>query len=213
MSVNPPPAKRGRPPRIDRADIVGAAFELGLDSFSLAEVAQALQVSTPALYSHVDGRDHILRLAAAEVMTRLEPTLLEIDDWQEWLRRWAEQIRAELGAVGEEVLEAVRTNLDPTALRIAEHGMHLLTSAGFDPAEAGYTMWLVVRVACTAGPLGRASVDGPVRQAAAVAGGTTSPEMRSAIDAVATADSDSSFAFDVEVVIAGLAARQRARQE
>jgi len=186
---------------------VATALELGLDAFSLTDIAAALGVSTPALYSHVEGRDHVLRLAATEVLTRGEAGLAEIDDWREWLRRWALLIRAELGDIGEDVLEAVRTSVDPAALRVAEHGLRLLVDAGFDPADAGYALWLVVRTACTAGPTGGASVDAPARRARAVVDEHTSSEMRSAIDAVGTADAEGAFPFDLGVVIAGLEAR------
>ncbi len=208
MTVHPSrsaPRRRGRPPRIDRADIVTAAMERGLSSFSLADVAEELGVTTPALYSHVEGRDHILRLAAARVMQQLGPRLDGIDDWQQWLRAWAMGIRRQLGAVGEEVLEAVRTGVDPTSLRVAEHGLDLLTAAGLAPDEAGYALWLVIRTACTGGPAGEAGVADPVRRARAVADQRSSAGLRAAIDAVSEADA--AFGFDLDIILAGLSHR------
>ncbi|MDH3706021.1 MAG: TetR/AcrR family transcriptional regulator C-terminal domain-containing protein [Acidimicrobiia bacterium] len=199
--------RRGRPARIGRAQIVDAALALGLDSFSLTDIADELGVSTPALYSHVEGRDHVLRLAAARVISELEPALATVDHWRPWLERWACQIRVELGSVGEELLDAVGTRVDAATLQVAEHGLALLTQAGFGPADAGYALWLVFRVACTAGPIDRASVDDPIRQARSVVADASSPQIASAINAIDDDEADDAFAFDLDIVLAGLEAR------
>lgn len=196
MPVNSPtdPRPLGRPARIDRTRIVAAAIDLGLDTFSLDDIAAALEVTTPALYRHVDGRDDIVRAAAAVVIVDLEPELGAITEWDQWLRAWALGIRGQLGTVGEEVLEAVRTNVGEDSLRVADHGLRLLVDAGLNGAEAGYALWLTVRVACTAGPPDQPTVSGPAA-------------MAEAIDSVVHAGTDDSWQFDLDVVIAGLRAR------
>jgi len=215
MSVNPAPApsRRGRPARIGRDQIVDAALTLGLRDFSLTDIADELAVSTPALYTHIESRDHVLRLAAARVVAELEPKLAAIDDWRAWLQQWAGAIRLELGSVGEELLDAVATRVDPGTLQIAEHGLALLSDAGFEPADAGYALWLVFRVACTAGPADRASVGDPVRQARSVLTDDRSPQITSAIDAIDQADADAAFTFDLSVTLAGLDAQLRCAGE
>lgn len=207
MSVKSPEARprRGRPPAIDRARIVAAALDLGLDSFGLDDISARLGVTTPALYRHVEGRDDIVRAAAGQVIVDLEPTLRAVNDWETWLRAWADGIRDRLGAVGEEVLEAVRTYVGAEALRVADHGLGLLVDAGLDPAEAGYTLWLTLRVACTAGPAGQPSVAAAVDTAAAEP--VPSATMADAMDRVALAAGDDSWRFDLDVLIAGIHAR------
>ena len=198
--------RRGRPPRISSGQIVAAALELGLDTFSLDDIAHRLGVTTPALYSHVDGRDDILRRAAASVIVDLEPQLAGVESWEEWLRTWAGGIRDRLGAVGEEVLESVRTSVDEASLRLADPGLRLFADAGFEPAEAGYALWLALRIACTAGPASRPSVKAPLERAQAV-DAPPSPQMAEAIDAVAAVGGEDGWQFDLDVLIAGLATR------
>ena len=198
---------RGRPARIDRGQIVTVAIELGLDTFSLDEIAAQLGVTTPALYRHVGGRDDIVRAAGAAVIVELEPELRTIEAWDDWLRAWADGIRERLGTVGEEVLEAVRTVVSEDALRVADHGLKLLTAAGSSPAEAGYALWLVLRVACTAGPAAQPSVTGPLESV--LGEGAPSPEMAQALDSVAMVGGADSWRFDLDVVVSGIAARLR----
>ena len=145
-----------------------------------------------------------MRAAAAGVIIDLEPELAAHDTWHAWLRAWASGIRLQLGSVGEEVLEAVRTHVGPEELRVADHGLRLLIEAGFTSAEAGYALWLVVRVACTAGPAERPSVLEPVRTAASES--APSEQMADAIASVEVTG-PAAWQFDLDVVIAGLRAR------
>lgn len=198
---------RGRPPRISAGQIVTTALELGLDTFSLDDISARLGVTTPALYSHVDGREDILRRAASQVMRDLEPDLSELDDWAAWLAAWAGGIRNHLASVGEDVLEAVRTSFDETALQVADHGLQLLIEAGLDPAEAAYALWLTFRIAATAGPASRPSVAGPLAQTAHA--DRVSAPMAEAIEAVASDGGKDSWGFDLQVLIDGIGRRTR----
>jgi AcrR family transcriptional regulator len=60
---------------LDRRQVIDAAAALadaeGLDSLSLARVAEALAVSSPSLYSHVDGLAALRRELALEASARL----------------------------------------------------------------------------------------------------------------------------------------------
>jgi AcrR family transcriptional regulator len=60
---------------LDRRQVIGAAAALadaeGLESVSLARVAATLGVSSPSLYSHVDGLSALRRELALEASTRL----------------------------------------------------------------------------------------------------------------------------------------------
>jgi len=209
--VPQPPNRRGRPPRIGRSEIVAAAIELGLERFSLDAIASRLEVTTPALYSHVSGRDEILRLAAAEVINETTVALTADVEWHEWLRRWADLLRGRLATVGPELLEAIGDRLDPGTLNSAEQGLKLLSDAGFTAEDSAYALWLVARTAFTAGPPGPQRLLGPVETARGIVGTEAGAEMLDAMDAVSNADPDSSFRFDMAVLIAGLADRLDAR--
>ncbi|GAA1138275.1 TetR family transcriptional regulator [Ornithinicoccus hortensis] len=61
----------GRPPRIDRADIVRAGRALGMAGLSVKAVAAELGVSATALYRHVDGRWGLERLVGESLLSDL----------------------------------------------------------------------------------------------------------------------------------------------
>jgi len=199
-------SRRGRPPKISRDRVVEAAIQLGLDRFSMDDVAKRLEVTTPALYTHVSGRDEILRLGAMVVMERSPTEGREFADWPTWLRSWTTGLRDDLGFVGGELLDAVREGLDVSQLDAVEQGISLMVGAGLSPAEAGHTLWLAARIAFSVGPSGGSAVG----QAVAVARetvGDASEAMASAMDAVVDVDNDEAFAFDLDVLIAGIEAR------
>lgn len=204
MMVNAPP-RRGRPPKINRDAVVVAAIDVGLDSFSLDEVAVRLGVTTPALYHHVDGRDHVLQLAATQVISDAAPQLEQCVDWVEWLEGWAMLLREAVGPIGETFVETIRTQVGDESLAVAAGGLERLVSAGFSPAEAGHALWLATRIACTAGPAGSPAISAPLQ---GVQDATVKPpaNMRDAMEAVA-AEASGGFAFDVAVLIDGLRAR------
>ncbi len=58
----------GRPRRIQESDIVGIGRELGLRALSMNAVADRLDVSTTALYRHVDGRWGLERLVGESLV-------------------------------------------------------------------------------------------------------------------------------------------------
>jgi len=170
------------------------------------DVAHRLDVTTPALYTHVSGRDEIVRLGAAAVMERSAADSRHLNDWQDWLRSWATILRDDLGAVGGELLDAVRDGVDVSRLEATEHGIQLMIDAGISPAETGHTLWLAARIAFSAGASGESAVG----QAVAVAQETApqaSHAMASAMAAVRDVDNDEAFAFDLDVMIAGIEAR------
>jgi AcrR family transcriptional regulator len=203
-------AKRGRPPKISRSRVVDTAIEIGLDRFSMDDVAARLGVTTPALYTHVAGRDEVVRLGAATVIGRTMVAPVDGDDWQTWLRAWSTRLRVELGFVGGELVDAIRDGLDVTQLEITERGIGLLLDAGLTPAEAGHTLWLAARIAVSTGPSGQSSVGrvaAATRSSAGDAAPVERPAMAAALDAVTGVDNDDAFAFDLDVLVAGVEAR------
>ena len=115
-------------------------------------------------------------------------------------------LRARLGVIGEELVEAIDGAIDLASLQVAERGVTLLVAAGLGPDEAGHALWLTARTAFTAGAPGDGAQP-PVESARVVIGAEAGPAMAEALDAVAAAGADESFAFDLEVLVAGLAAR------
>lgn len=83
--------KRGPAPRFTIGDAVAAAFELGIDQFTMAQVASRLSVTPPALYRVVSSREELLRLSFAAVAAEMRPPDPQ-HSWQQQLRDFAEAL-------------------------------------------------------------------------------------------------------------------------
>jgi AcrR family transcriptional regulator len=207
--------RRGRPRTIDQGRIVAAAIELGLDGFTMQGLAAHLGVSTPSLYTHVAGRDEVLALVGAVLRERVATIDSPAATWRDWLVDFATAVRTHLAPSAATVLVDLSSPAMVDRVGIAERGLELLIGDGFTPAEAGQAVWLVFRLAITAGPDDDPSYSGFVRGATPVlAAGRTRP--RRATDLPATravhdallADPGDPFAFDLAVVLDGIAARR-----
>lgn len=82
--------KVGRKPAFTREDVIRAAFDEGIDTFTLSAIANRVGVVTPALYRLFSSRDDIvvacLDAAAASIAT--PPPGAE---WRDVLRMWADE--------------------------------------------------------------------------------------------------------------------------
>lgn len=94
MDEGPRPGQR---PSLDVRQVALAAIALadegGLDAVSMGRVANALGVTTMALYRYVDGKDDLLELML-EVAAGDPPPLAERLDWRAALREWADALAA-----------------------------------------------------------------------------------------------------------------------
>lgn len=203
--------RRGRPRKIDQERIVAAAIELGLDAFTMQTVAARLDVSPATLYTHVTGRDEVLELVGAALRTRLRSFASDATTWRAWLTDFALLVREHLAPSASSVLVDLGAPGMSDRVGIAEDGLALLIADGFTPTEAGYAVWLVFRTAITAGTAREPSFAGFVREATPVLGsaaaGGAVPATR-AVHRALTADHDhDSFAFDLDVVLDGIARR------
>jgi len=211
--------RRGRPRTIDQERIVAAAIELGLDGFSMQGLAARLGVSTPSLYTHVSGRDEVLALVGAALRDRVATIDSPAETWREWLVDFAHAVRTHLAPSAATVLVDLSSPAMIDRVGLAERGLALLMADGFSATDAGQAVWLVFRVAITAGPVGDPSYSGFVRGATPVLaagrrgsgrGADALPATRSVHDALADHPTDP-FDADLDVVLDGIAARPRTR--
>ena len=82
--------KTGPKPTFTRDDVVDAALAIGMDSFTLAQVAKRIGVVTSAVYRRFDSRDDVLDACltrAADTIAAPEPGMT----WQELCRLWADE--------------------------------------------------------------------------------------------------------------------------
>ncbi len=202
--------RRGRPPQISKEQIVEAAVEIGLDSFSIQGIADRLGVTPPALYSHVSGRDEIVGLVAADLIARLDVPADDHTDWREWLVAFGKQARLHFADAATALQVDLSGPLALERLTSAEKGLRLLEAAGFSAADAGRALWLIFRAACTAGPRGGASVRTPMAEARKLADPSSHPAIDRAIDGIIRSPTPDALDFDLRVIVDGLD-RRRAR--
>lgn len=210
-SVDAP--RRGRPRKVDQDKIVAAALELGLDSFTMATVADRLGVSPATLYTHVRGRDEVLALVGDALRSRLRTFTSEATTWWGWLTDFAHLVRTHLAGSASAVLGDLGSPGLTDRVAVAEDGLALLIADGFTPAEAGHAVWLVFRLAITAGSEDEPSFAGFVRDSTVLlddAAAVDVPATRAVHDALADGGLRDSFAFDLAVVLDGIALRRAA---
>jgi AcrR family transcriptional regulator len=86
----------GRPARIDRSAILDAALELadeeGLDGLTMHAVARRLNVTTMALYRHLDGKDALLDGLVERLLAALQAQRPR-HSGEQWLTAMASGIR------------------------------------------------------------------------------------------------------------------------
>ncbi|UGT61906.1 TetR/AcrR family transcriptional regulator C-terminal domain-containing protein [Nocardia asteroides] len=216
------PRRPGRPAKLSRERIVAAASELPLDSLTMQGVADRLGVDRKALNYYVSDRAGLLQLLALNAFEteiaglRFGPET----GWPELLRLCAAAMRAAYLQVGGLIsaidFGAVRGN---DALGTVERILTRLIEAGFTSREAGRTLTLLADIARAAAYETLENTGGPpepqahnVVHALAGAGGEQFPALRRiAAERDAVRDRGVQFEFDLDVVLAGLAARLRDR--
>ncbi|MGO1725703.1 MULTISPECIES: TetR/AcrR family transcriptional regulator C-terminal domain-containing protein [Micrococcaceae] len=92
----------GRPatPILSQQGIVDAAFALlqdvGPEEFSMGRLARALDVRTPALYNHVENRQHLVNLMRRDMVRSIDRSMLADLPWTEALFHFAVLFREAL---------------------------------------------------------------------------------------------------------------------
>lgn len=138
-SVNGP-KRRGRPARINRAQVVRAAVEVardvGLTNVQMSTVAERLSVRPSALNYHVADRQELLEAAATELADLRfadgwKPSRRA--DWQTWVCAWAGAFRAMLLAQPQ-LAPFIKLKADmATSLEDVDEFLGVLHRAGFEP--------------------------------------------------------------------------------
>lgn len=173
-------------------------------------IAEHLGVTTPALYSHVGGRDEVLALVNAALLRRMTDFASTADHWRDWLADFAAEVRHHLVPSASALMVDLRGPATTVRLGVGERGLQLLLDAGFSPTQAGCAVWLVFRTALTAGPAQDAALAGFVEDTGAALGpGPSYPATRTVHAALAAGGTDDTFAFDLRVVLDGIARQLR----
>lgn len=210
---------RGRPPRIDRQQIVDAAVEIGrevgLADLSMTSVAHRLGVHRSALNYHVRDRDELVELVATAVLDydMNEPWQPpEHAPWQEWIRAFSAELRRVLLAHSP---LAVYFRFPPGAatggLEQVDRMLGRLAAAGFDDASVSRSfvcvaqmVFMSVRDELMAAQAGTHPQDVELAQALSAGAADELPNLRRFLATGGHSDPDAQFAFNLECLIAGL---------
>ncbi|AEK37581.1 TetR/AcrR family transcriptional regulator [Corynebacterium variabile] len=82
--------KTGPKPSFNREDVVDAALAIGVDTFTLAQVAKRIGVVTSAVYRRFDSRDDLLDACLARAASSIAVPAPGAS-WQEVCRLWADE--------------------------------------------------------------------------------------------------------------------------
>ena len=86
--------------QLDAEQIVAAAVEIlherGLDAVSMRSVAGRLGVTPPPLYARIGNKDALLEAIAEHFLADLAPAPESGEPWQDYARRWTQQMRKRL---------------------------------------------------------------------------------------------------------------------
>lgn len=81
--------KTGPKPKFDRQDVIDAAFRVGVDNFTLAEVAKELSVAPSAVYRLFDSRDALVHSCMHQAVMEVSQPIEEGTSWKDALMLWA----------------------------------------------------------------------------------------------------------------------------
>ncbi|WP_171169060.1 TetR/AcrR family transcriptional regulator C-terminal domain-containing protein [Streptomyces sp. I05A-00742] len=171
-------AKRAQGERagLTREVILATAVELvdreGVKGLTMRRLGAALDVEAMTLYHHVPNKEALLDGLVERVFAGALPVEggdvgggdVGTSDWQSWLRTYAAALRTTLlSHPGVLPLVAARPATTPATLDAVEHGLRVLTSAGFPLGRAVHALnslsLLVVSHAVAEHAIG--SADGP----------------------------------------------------
>ena len=126
---------RGRPPRVSRVSIIGAAREIAPDQLSMQAVADRLGVDRSTINYHFADREELFSIVAAETfgeeMAAYRPPAS--DDWRDWVTGYARAVHASM-LKHPEMSAYVRLSFGTGAAAFApiEGLVAKLSEAGFD---------------------------------------------------------------------------------
>ena len=172
-------------------------------------IAAHLGVTTPALYSHVAGRDEVVALVNGELLRAMQGFTSDATDWRGWLTDFAREVSDTLTASAGTLLVALEGPAASIRVGVGERGNQLLIDAGLSPREAGQVLWLVFRAAITARPSRVADLDRFVDRTGSLfaAGGDDLPATRAVHAALVAEPITTTLPFDLDLILDGIEAR------
>jgi len=123
--------------------IVQAALSLvdsdGLDGFTMRKVAEKLEASAGALYSHVTNKQQLLELLVDHVFQGIEVPEADADDWPEQVKQTCRELRDRLRSHRDLARVLLgRIPVGPSFAQLLERQLAFWDDAGIPAALAAY---------------------------------------------------------------------------
>jgi TetR/AcrR family tetracycline transcriptional repressor len=209
------PRARGRPARISRDAIIGAARTISPDHLTMQKVADVLGVNPKALNYHVGGRDGLRQMVALDVF-EFELGRVTIpggEDWRAVVRAYVAALRNAIIKLGALALSMDLPGSDGLgALGPVERVLQALVDAGLGIDEACRALIFITDTAYAAGRDALRTAEDPVHPqfphvatALEAAAAPDFPVLRQVVAWRArTGPDEGQFEFGVDLLIAGL---------
>jgi AcrR family transcriptional regulator len=143
-----PPAGYDRSTGLDKDIIVSAALDIiaerGVQGLSMRLLSQRLGVSLGATYRHLDNKNELLRLVAADLYARITPADRAVGDEFEQAKHVMLQIHDLLAAYPGMAAHIAQNLPEFTSVRLASLITDPLQAAGLSAAEAGRIVFTLI---------------------------------------------------------------------
>jgi TetR/AcrR family transcriptional regulator, tetracycline repressor protein len=198
---------RGRPATITRDDVVNAALRLarqvGLDRFTIQQLADELGVAPMTLYHYVSSRSELVQLVVEELLSRVEIPGPETGAWDVRLKTLQASARRELGGIPG-IQTAVSPHASEAAGRLVDAVLAMLADAGFDEETA-----LLAFGALFAYMIGQLDLDVAADRGSGTSEGLAFVELMDSTAGSGRPTPDEIFDFGFSLLLAGLHAALR----
>lgn len=208
-------ARRGRPSRLSRGQIVGVALELvdaeGVDGLTMRALARRLGADPMAVYRHVRDKGDLLGAMCDAVVAELPPLDLE-GPWRPQLAQLAGRLRERLAAHPGLLPVLAGAPVTPASLATTQQVLALLVARGVPAGVAAqgfgavfsYVLGFVLVEAAL--PAAGADRDG-LRAGALGHLGDPDPAPPHLDDALALLEQAGDFAFGLDLLLDGIERR------
>jgi AcrR family transcriptional regulator len=210
---------RGRRLGLTRDKVIAAAVTMidreGPDSFSLRRLATELGVEAMSLYNHVPNKEALLDGVAEALLAEVDFSGTKSGTWQDRVRAHAAAFRAAaLRHPKSFPLVLTRPTKSPAALETIRSALAGFAELGLPPEElvhalrsnAAYIVGTIMRELGHAISLGTWD-PGHAQQRIEEITATGDPLLAAVAPYLAVSDHDAEFAYGIELLIAGMAAR------
>jgi TetR/AcrR family transcriptional regulator, tetracycline repressor protein len=208
-------ARRGRPSRIERENLIAVALQLGPENLALSVVAKSLDVPRTTVYNYVRTPEELGQLVLSSLLDALEDSATRVRDlvsWEAQLKRYAINLRDTLIGVGPWLsYYDPDVHIGPSAIREAERIAELLVGDGFSTDTAGHALAMITAIVFEAARVHRQNLTGPVPGYLMSLSKDEFPLLARARSVSDISREDEQFRYSLGCALAGIATTKRTR--